>query len=255
MREDIQLSFIECQMPRTPYQLERFVVGQHDTPEMQFVQVCRELEALYYTIKEVGMANKRTELEIAKLRATGDEIDAIDADIKELGLERTRLVAITHASNTVATITPIKEIGKIAKDNNVNLILPKDLVVAKSIEDGVDCRTVSIDNIQKDDIALDIGKETMRDLIPIIKKAKTIFWNGTLGYAEINEFAWASKDLAHLMSLRKNKADTIIGGGDTTAFIEKLGMHNRFSFVSTGGGASLELLSGKKLAAIEALRS
>ncbi|MEI6169945.1 MAG: phosphoglycerate kinase [Candidatus Saccharibacteria bacterium] len=148
-----------------------------------------------------------------------------------------------------------KDVMKIAKDNNVNLIIPKDLVVAKSIEAGVDCRTVSIDNIQKDDIALDIGKETMRDLIPIIKKAKTIFWNGTLGYAEINEFAWASKDLAHLMSLRKNKADTIIGGGDTTAFIEKLGMHNRFSFVSTGGGASLELLSGKKLAAIEALRS
>ena len=94
MREDIQLSFIECQMPRSRYQIERFVVGAHDTPEMQFVQVCRELEALYYTIKEVGMANKRTELEIAKLRATGDEIDAIDADIKELGLERTRLVAI-----------------------------------------------------------------------------------------------------------------------------------------------------------------
>ena len=94
MREDIQLSFVECQMPRTPYQLERFVVGQHDTPEMRFVQVCREIEGLYYTIKEVGMANKKTELEIAKLRATGDEIDAIDADIKELGLERTRLVAI-----------------------------------------------------------------------------------------------------------------------------------------------------------------
>lgn len=155
----------------------------------------------------------------------------------------------------VDSIDIAKDVMKIAKDNNVNLILPKDLVVAKSIEDGVDCRTVSIDNIQKDDIALDIGKETMRDLIPIIKKAKTIFWNGTLGYAEINEFAWASKDLAHLMSLRKNKADTIIGGGNTTAFIEKLGMHNRFSFVSTGGGASLELLSGKKLAAIEALRS
>ena len=155
----------------------------------------------------------------------------------------------------VDSIDIAKDVMKIAKDNNVNLILPKDLVVAKSIEDGVDCRTVSIDNIQKDDIALDIGKETMRDLIPIIKKAKTIFWNGTLGYAEINEFAWASKDLAHLMSLRKNKADTIIGGGDTTAFIEKIGMHNRFSFVSTCGVASLELLSGKKLAAIEALRS
>ncbi len=163
--------------------------------------------------------------------------------------------SIGASMTEVDSIDIAKDVMKIAKDNNVNLILPKDLVVAKSIEVEVGCRTVSIDNIQNDDIALDIGKETMRDLIPIIKKAKTIFWNGTLGYAEINEFAWASKDLAHLMSLRKNKADTIIGGGDTTAFIEKLGMHNRFSFVSTGGGASLELLSGKKLAGIEALRS
>jgi phosphoglycerate kinase len=71
--------------------------------------------------------------------------------------------------------------------------------------------------------------------------------------AEIPEFAWASRDLAHLMALRNGKADTIIGGGDTTAFIEKLGMHNKYRFVSTGGGASLELLSGKKLPAIEAL--
>ena len=94
MREDIQLSFIECQLPRTRYQLERFVIGAHDTAEMQFVQVCRELEALYYTIKEVGLRNKKTEIEITKLRETNDEIDALEADIKELNLERTRLVAI-----------------------------------------------------------------------------------------------------------------------------------------------------------------
>ena len=94
MREDIQLSFIECQMPRTPYQLERFVVGQHDTPEMQFVQVCRELEALHYTIKEVALQVRKTEYEIEDLREKGDRISQVEADIKELGLERTRLVAI-----------------------------------------------------------------------------------------------------------------------------------------------------------------
>lgn len=94
MREDIQLSFIECSMPRTSYQLEKFVVGQHDTPEMRFVQVCRELEALYYTLKEVGLQVKKNELEIIKLRETNDPIDAIDADIKELHLEKTRLVGI-----------------------------------------------------------------------------------------------------------------------------------------------------------------
>jgi hypothetical protein len=94
MREDIQLSLTEVQMPRTRYQLEHFVVGAHDTPEMQFVQVCRELEALHYTIKEVAMQVKKTEYEIEDLREKGDRISQVEADIKELGLERTRLVAI-----------------------------------------------------------------------------------------------------------------------------------------------------------------
>jgi len=94
MREDIQLSLTECQMPRTRYQLEHFVIGAHDTPEMRFVQVCRELEALHYTIKEVSMEVRKTECEIEDLRDKGDRISRIEADIKELGLERTRLVAI-----------------------------------------------------------------------------------------------------------------------------------------------------------------
>ena len=94
MREDIQLSLAECQMPRTQYQLQHFVIGAHDTPEMQFVQVCREIEALHYTIKEVSMQVRKTEFEIEDLRDKGDRISRIEADIKELGLERTRLVAI-----------------------------------------------------------------------------------------------------------------------------------------------------------------
>ena len=94
MREDIQLSLAECQMPRTRYQLTQFVIGAHDSPEMQFVQVCREIEALHYTIKEVAMQVRKTEYEIEDLRDKGDRISQVEADIKELGLERTRLVAI-----------------------------------------------------------------------------------------------------------------------------------------------------------------
>lgn len=146
-----------------------------------------------------------------------------------------------------------KEIIHKSKENNVDLLLPVDVVVASKIEQGAKHRTVGVGKIESNDIALDIGRSTMKSLIPHINKSKTIFWNGTLGYAEIADFSWASRDLAHLMALRKNKADTVIGGGDTTAFIEKLGMHDRFDFVSTGGGASLELLSGKKLPAIEVL--
>ena len=148
-----------------------------------------------------------------------------------------------------------REIIELSKNKKVDLILPTDLVVAKAVKPGANKRTVEVGKLEKGDIALDIGKETMRSLIPIIKKAKTIFWNGTLGYAELSDYALASKDLAYLMALRKGKAETVIGGGDTTAFVEKLGMHNRYSFVSTGGGASLELLSGKQLQALEALRT
>lgn len=148
-----------------------------------------------------------------------------------------------------------REIIELSKNKKVDLILPTDLVVAKAVNPGSNKRTVEVGKLEKGDIALDIGKETMRSLIPIIKKAKTIFWNGTLGYAELSDYALASKDLAYLMALRKGKAETVIGGGDTTAFVEKIGMHNRYSFVSTGGGASLELLSGKQLPALEALRT
>jgi hypothetical protein len=94
MREDIQLALAEVQMPRTRYQFEHFVVGAHDTPEMRFVQVCRELEALHYTIAEVSLQVRKTEYEIEDLREKGDRISLIEAEIKELGLERTRLVAI-----------------------------------------------------------------------------------------------------------------------------------------------------------------
>ena len=151
-------------------------------------------------------------------------------------------------------IDTAREIIELSKNKKVDLILPTDLVVAKAVKPGANKRTVEVAKLEKGDIALDIGKETMRSLIPIIKKAKTIFWNGTLGYAELSDYALASKDLAYLMALRKGKAETVIGGGDTTAFVEKLGMHNRYSFVSTGGGASLELLSGKQLPALEALK-
>lgn len=150
-------------------------------------------------------------------------------------------------------IETAKNIINQAKSNNVNIIIPSDVVVSTEVKHGAHHKTVGIGKIQKDDIVLDIGKESMAKLLPVIKESKTIFWNGTLGMAEIPEFAWASRDLAHMMSLRKGRANTVIGGGDTTAFIEKLGMQENFRFVSTGGGATLELLAGRELPAIQAL--
>jgi hypothetical protein len=84
----------EIQQARSNFQLEKFVVNQHETDEMRYMQTLIELQQIYYTIKTVSLEMKKNEIEITRLRATGDEIDEIDAQIKELGLEQTRLVGI-----------------------------------------------------------------------------------------------------------------------------------------------------------------
>ena len=91
---EILLAMAEIQQSRSNFQLEKFVVNQHDTDEMRYMQTVIELQQLYYTIKTVSLEMKKTEIEIARLRGTGDEVDEIDAQIKELGLEQTRLVGI-----------------------------------------------------------------------------------------------------------------------------------------------------------------
>jgi hypothetical protein len=91
---EVLLAMAEIQQSRSNFQIEKFVVNQHDTDEMRYVQTVIELQQLYYTIKTVSLEMKKTEIEIKKLRASGDEVDEIDAQIKELGLEQTRLVGI-----------------------------------------------------------------------------------------------------------------------------------------------------------------
>jgi formamidopyrimidine-DNA glycosylase len=91
---DIVDLFNEVQQPRSRFQIEKFVVNAHDTDPMRYVQTLNEIQSLYYTIKTVALELKKTEIEIDRLKATGDEIDAIDAEIKELGLEQTRVVGV-----------------------------------------------------------------------------------------------------------------------------------------------------------------
>jgi hypothetical protein len=91
---EILLSMAEVQQARSNFQLDKFVINQHETDEMRYFQTLLELQSLYYTIKVVSLEMKKTEIEIERLRLTGDEIDEIDAQIKEVGLEQTRLVGI-----------------------------------------------------------------------------------------------------------------------------------------------------------------
>ncbi|MBI2798571.1 phosphoglycerate kinase [Candidatus Saccharibacteria bacterium] len=138
-----------------------------------------------------------------------------------------------------------------AKQKGVKLYLPKDLVVAHSMQRGAAKHTVDVGSVRDGEAAYDLGDATMKGFSKVIKVSKTVFWNGTLGMAEIPDFATASQQLARAML--SSGAETVVGGGDTASFVDAEKLHDKFDFVSTGGGATLELIAGKKLPALEIL--
>ena len=139
------------------------------------------------------------------------------------------------------------------KKINCNLVLPEDVIVAKNYKSKGQLKT--LDKIDDDDLILDIGEKTVQKIFTIIDKSKTILWNGPVGFFEIQEFASGSNKIAKKITENtKNKSLTsIAGGGDTVAAINKFGCSNGFTYISTAGGAFLELLEGKNLPGIKAL--
>lgn len=144
-----------------------------------------------------------------------------------------------------------KQILKLAEEKNVNFILPVDTVVAKEPDENSDSKVVSISEIEDEYMGLDIGPKTIAMFVKEIKQAGTVVWNGPVGMFEIEKFAEGTKKIAQ--AIAESDAITIIGGGDSAAAVEKFGLEKQMSHVSTGGGASLELMEGKKLPGIEAL--
>ncbi len=134
------------------------------------------------------------------------------------------------------------------------IMLPSDVAVAKSPDTDAKRKSVSIRGIGPDDMALDIGDETTERYVAVIERAKTVIWNGTMGFAELPEFAHGSARVAMALATHPNII-SIIGGGDTADFALHWDSKNgkSFSHVSTGGGASLELMAGEKLPGVEAL--
>lgn len=134
------------------------------------------------------------------------------------------------------------------------LVLPTDVAVTSEISEQAERRIVSADRIGADDIALDIGDMSIERAIAIVAKAHTVVWNGTLGYAELPQFAHGSARLALTLATHP-KITSIIGGGDTADFVLNWDARrgDSFTHVSTGGGASLELMAGEKLPGIESL--
>ena len=151
-------------------------------------------------------------------------------------------------------ISTAKTIIKKARQNRVKIILPVDFVVSDAIDKPSKIETVSFDSIPDNMIGLDIGPETIKLFSNIILQSGTVLWNGPMGVFEKKEFENGTKSIANLLSdMKDQNIDTIVGGGDSASAIRKFSDIENITHVSTGGGASLELLGGKSLPAITAL--
>ncbi|MFS8779859.1 phosphoglycerate kinase [Synechococcus sp. W55.1] len=141
-----------------------------------------------------------------------------------------------------------------AKERGVELLLPVDVVVADRFDKDAQAQTVSIHAIPEDWMGLDIGPESIKAFQAALQGCQTVVWNGPMGVFEFDRFALGTEAIARtLADLTQAGATTIIGGGDSVAAVEKVGLADKMTHISTGGGASLELLEGKVLPGIAAL--
>ena len=144
-----------------------------------------------------------------------------------------------------------REILDFCRANHKEIALPSDFVVAKSPDDGAHARTVGIAKIPPDAMALDVGQATLEQFERLLEPAATIFWNGPLGVFEKPPFDRGTRALALLLA--ESDAVTVVGGGESVAAVMEAGVADRFTHVSTGGGASLEFLASGRLPGIDAL--
>ena len=146
----------------------------------------------------------------------------------------------------------LDEAREVAKAGGDKLVLPVDLVCARKMEAGQALRVFEPDNVEEGWAAYDIGPASIRLFAQKLRKAGTVIWNGPVGVAEIKDFTNGTKAVGE--AIASSGGFTLVGGGDTVAAIESLGLAGRFSWVSTGGGATLEYLEGKELPGIAILK-
>ncbi|TMF11642.1 MAG: phosphoglycerate kinase [Chloroflexi bacterium] len=148
--------------------------------------------------------------------------------------------------------TALKEAKEVAAEAGDKLVLPVDVVCARKMEAGEALRIMEADKVEPGWMALDIGPRSISLFNQRVRGAGTVIWNGPVGVAEIKDFGDGTKAVGE--AIAASGAYTLVGGGDTVAAIESLGLAGRFSHVSTGGGATLEYLEGKELPGIAILK-
>ncbi len=150
-----------------------------------------------------------------------------------------------------ALLAEAKAIMDMMQARGAQVPLPVDVVVASDLSAQARPNRVAVDQVKSDDMILDIGPKSAATLADIIARAGTVVWNGPVGVFEFDQFGAGTRTVAE--AIAKSKAFSIAGGGDTLAAIAKYGITDKISYISTGGGAFLEFLEGKKLPAVEAL--
>jgi phosphoglycerate kinase len=141
-----------------------------------------------------------------------------------------------------------------ARRKRVRLMLPVDAVIAPQIHHRAKTQIVSLDGVPRDQMVVDIGPETVKAYTEHLAKAKTVFWNGPMGVFEMSQMAEGTRAMARFLAGRASSGVVVVvGGGDSVAAVEQLGLGEKMTHVSTGGGASLEFLEGKTLPGVAAL--
>jgi phosphoglycerate kinase len=168
------------------------------------------------------------------------------------GMANTMLAAQGHDLSKSLVETEVLETAReLLAEAGDQLLLPVDLVVAEAFDDSAEQRTVTVDHVPAGWRALDIGKATIERFTEVLRTARTVIWNGPLGVFEMPSFARGTITIAQVLA--EIEATTVIGGGDSAAAVRQAGVTDRVTHVSTGGGASLELLEGKVLPGVAAL--
>jgi phosphoglycerate kinase len=171
------------------------------------------------------------------------------------GMANTFLLAMGHkVGDSLAEANAVDEVNKIlffAQGRETEILLPTDVVIADAMDANANRKVVPIDKVPDGWRILDIGPETVAAFGEEIAKAKTVLWNGPMGYFEAAPFAEGTRAIAK--ALAESSARTVIGGGDSVAAVEQMGLADNISHISTGGGASLELLEGRELPGVAAL--
>ena len=218
----------------------------------------KELEALQRVFKApekpivaiVGGAKVSSKLSLLK-----QMVSMVDVLIPGGGIANTFLKAQGHEIGVSLCednlLDEAREILAYAQESGCKILLPTDVVVGKHFSDSCPAYNKTLNHVANDDMIMDVGPDTVSRYIAILDTAKTIIWNGPVGVFEFPQFSYGTRALA--IAIANSEAFTIAGGGDTLAAIDLYDLTDQISYISTGGGAFLEYLEGKKLPAVSVL--